>query len=127
MTLLASGLASPTEARAGCGHLYVVSGAEVSVGDGQLELIVGFGATSRPEGDLPKVPLRRCSGPSCSKAPLLPVVPASLTPLRIEQWGCLTVATPRRDSSGIAAPTDEGLVHFLVLSSSVFHPPRLSR
>ena len=121
--LLATGLAAPVTARAGCSHPYVVSRFDVANGVEPLDLLLG----ERPVERLPQAPPRPCSGPSCSKTPVAPLNAGATAPERAEQRGCLSDQRVADGSMSACLPPEEKVSQPLRLGASVFHPPRSSR
>src|SRR5206468_3555730 len=83
VALLAGWLLIPSAVRASCGH-YVVYKSQPA----------GEAAEANPQvppAGLPSVP-QPCTGPNCSRAPIVPPsAPLPTPPDNGEQWGCLTL------------------------------------
>jgi hypothetical protein len=120
LALAIIGLLAPAEARAGCSSH--VSRSDANGEAAHFRLLLGSGRL--PDSRTPRTP--PCSGPMCSRGPLLPLAPAPATPVRVESWGCLLISIVTFDVGSVPLPIDEGIRLPAHPGSSIFHPPRPS-
>jgi hypothetical protein len=123
--LLATGLVAPSQARAGCTHPYVFSKTDTVVAVADLDLLAVGREAPEPSSRAPRNAPAPCSGPACSKLPIVPVSVPSVASPRLEQWCCLAAGSLSQASGSVAFPASERLLHPLHIASSLFHPPRL--
>src|SRR5262249_4329789 len=128
MALLAGGLLAPAAAKAGCVHYVVANGRaeaeRLSVND--LEI---FSASRLRGNDSPiRAPADRpvpCSGMSCSRNPVAPLVPtAPLGSLRAEFWACVAVSPPPFAPPSLAACAAHSAARPVRLAFPPERPPR---
>jgi hypothetical protein len=123
-SLLVCGLLAPETVRAGCTHPYPLSGTEKHAGTAHFDLLVQSG-TIPASPDSPTRPIPKCSGASCSGAPILPLSPPhARPPVRADHWAFHILAPTAEASSSARALTDEVRCVPSLLRPSVFHPPR---
>ena len=113
--------AAPAPARAGCG-LHGVADAD-HLG---LELLSELGGLGSPGGDPadPAGRVPRCSGPTCSKAPAIPLAPGTASPGGNDLW-CNTAAGSPPSDPDLAADLGEGApLRPRSCESGIERPPR---
>lgn len=123
LALLSVFLLTPGATRASCGGYVMVHS---SGKDATQPAVVQTGFGLMPRADHSGKP-RPCSGPTCSRRPLTPPLPAvpSVRPLENEASGVAAFTLAAENSS---APLAESLSPQPPLQHplSIFHPPRLS-
>lgn len=119
-------LLAPTAARAGCGseiHIFRPSNNDQSLGD-PLSFATNHLSDSPEHAPLPNNP-KPCSGPGCSREPLVPIQAPGSPPTNYhEQWGSLSSALGELGQELSSFLPDEHTFHPLDRVSSIFHPPR---
>ncbi|HEY7314235.1 MAG TPA: hypothetical protein VH643_33090 [Gemmataceae bacterium] len=114
MAFLTAALTAPSSARAGCDYPTHIEWTRAA----------DFTVSPAKEPKPPSKP-RPCSGPTCSRKPLLPSIPFAVQPVQIQEWGHLVprliFAPPSHESrppeAASAAPVRRAL--------SIYRPPRL--
>ena len=122
LALLACDLSRPSIARAGCSHPADPSAVESA----HFEQLARLGALATRPGDPPTGPARPapCSGPTCSKAPAVPLAPVQAPPHRGAPEAILDPADLAPDlGSAPTAPADP-ILRPAHADPAIFHPPR---
>lgn len=71
------------------------------------------------------IPGRRpCSGPHCSRAPLVPPTPPVIAESPNQEWACLAVIPDGADHKGIAHFLEDNSQTPIFRASRIYHPPR---
>jgi hypothetical protein len=127
IALLAWGLFAPAKVRAECSHPYIVTHAADSTGPAHF-VFLNRTEGSQPDSGMPDQPTPRCSGPACSRAPLLPQAPQPIpTVSQVEHWACLPLSIVFDGPNLIVFASDQSLLAISHVGQTIFHPPRASR
>jgi hypothetical protein len=122
LALLASGIARPTGALAGCLHLH---GSGLGRGAAHLDRLALAGALSLPiEDATPSPPASPCAGLRCSSDPAPGPSPVPIPAPRTEPWGDLAGRTPPADPSSAPLPLEAAALRPTHGGPPPFHPPR---
>jgi len=126
VALLASGLCTPSVARAGCAGHYVQSRIATVVASGRPELLELAGALPAPQGgEAPRERPIPCSGALCSGNPAAPFPPPPPVPPPVSgQWAHHAALILSTDPGSFADPAVEARFRPVVRPCAVFHPPR---
>lgn len=122
LTLLAWGGIAP-RTHAGCGESTVVIWPTAPA----LHQAESASASEAVPHSLPvqSVPGRRpCSGPHCSRLPLLPPTPPATSPAPNPEWACLAVLPSDTDLPGSAHLPEEDSQTPIFRKYRIYHPPR---
>jgi len=114
-----------TNARAGCGR-YVVSTWHAHEANVFAVLELSLLDRSAHEPIPPAAPAPRpCSGPSCSRSPLFPPVPPSISVApALEPWGCFPAGWPLMSPNAFYKLADPAAPHPVFEGARLERPPR---
>jgi hypothetical protein len=123
LALLIVGWIAQTPAQAGCGRVgrqRVVVNARAAHYS-WITLDRAAASHSQPAPFQPSTP---CDGPGCSSAPVSPLVPVTIEPPRIEQWGFIARSGTIDDEPSTLLEESTTLLRSPPLAWSLDRPPR---
>jgi hypothetical protein len=120
LSLLVNAVFAPAAARASCGD-YLIPSHHTS---GQAEAsLMGLAGKIAPAGQ-PMHSHAPCSGPNCSRRPVLPLVPVAPLGVSAPQWACSTARPDFLVLEGSSFFRDGPVPSPSSHDDSIFHPPR---
>jgi len=125
LALLGLTLVAPAAAKGECAH-YVVARSHHVYDINRIELLSLTGQAAGSKTLLPESPARDepCFGGMCSGAPILPLAPAPVAPLRLDQWMSIATTPTTPDPSLVSLVTEDPLCRPSEFVATIDHPPR---